>query len=1349
MKKIVSLLLCTGLCVGLSFCFAAGNTYEEAVAELRGHSLYRDETIYESELCTVFSYSISGTSHGTYSHLVLVYKAGSPLGEGTVLPLPLIAKNDWMVTISPDEIELNEDGTVLTYRYYLDTSLYSRGRIPSLYDRNWISGSESFPYEAGIYTYTVDLITGEWTATHDIEPPSPSGQTYEEAVAELRGDGHYNSNSEWTYETEDCTIFVYDNGGGMRAPHNRIAIIYKPGSRPGDGVCLEQEYPYALMLVHGPDRLDISEDRKTLTYAYLLEEDEEPPVSLKAGVYTYTVDLPAGVTSFDYSPLTCEAVADVLAHGADHTLEKRLDGPLGDLILRWSDCVSPDQEGNELRDYELYRVPREGDSIFQQLLLPSTAKTDTAYSPTHRPPDSIALSDDGGTLTYVYSFDSPLVSGDEVLHEAGTYTYTVDLATGELTVDHTDQLPSQPDSGFADVPAGSWFETGVTTCAEKGVMVGTGGDAFSPERELSQAECLTLAFRLYDLMRGQEHVIEKAPEAEGKMSLTLADGTVFEGYGQGHGEENCVFRWWFSPMGTRGGLYAMVPGWQENQDKDMANRAKAQQVWMDAHPAVCQHDVPATLTLNGATYQGTTDCFMPVGPFVFLFNPEEKTAQEVNAILYDAVSQKAAPVPWWQDTAYTITQRGLEDIFDPADFSSAPASRGFFAKLIAAACKGCLDQINIVMAIPDLPWENDGTMADDYREAAYTLYEAGILTGVDSAGSFAADNTLTRAEAAVMVARALDETQRVTLPPVQDGVEKQVWPLKTERFDTYDQAVADLRGGWGYRNEQTFETPDCTIFVYDPGGIMQRSYGVITLIYKPGSQMGEGTVITLPHARVQYTMVGRPADTMTLSEDGRIFTYTYYRPEDIVGNIPGENEGEVLERAGCVTYTVDLSTGSITERFDPPNYESALAHVSRKRIITPGEHSEDREVVQTLEAPDCTAVLTKGRYGDEYDDYILSLVYKPGSALGDGTIKQLLLPTTAVVSASSAYNPTHRAPDSLFLSAGGTKLVYAYDFTDQLTSGETVYHETGRYTYTVELKTGELSVDAPFKPDNIGVAYGSYQQAMDGLKNGQYPLSVDRQLETESCSLFMGHVSAPHGGYYALKLVFKAGSQPGDGMVVNLPQPRINFWDNGSVPDRLEISEDQRFLTYTYHFDEPFQFDGGIFHEAGDYTYTVDLRTGVVAEELLPGDYGEVLARCLQDEGYTVEQTLEGPFCTALLRYSHVDGNGLAHQREGRKDYEITLVYKAGTDLPEGTLRSPRVPYTFSGRTADGLAVYVVSDQVPDSMAFDQDGKQFIYTYHFDAPLYDPMGELVHEAGTYVYTVDVPTGVSALDIQPH
>ena len=55
------------------------------------------------------------------------------------------------------------------------------------------------------------------------------------------------------------------------------------------------------------------------------------------------------------------------------------------------------------------------------------------------------------------------------------------------------------EASFSDVPAGSWYEPGVQVCAEKGVMVGTGEGLFSAEKELTNAECLTLALRLYDL----------------------------------------------------------------------------------------------------------------------------------------------------------------------------------------------------------------------------------------------------------------------------------------------------------------------------------------------------------------------------------------------------------------------------------------------------------------------------------------------------------------------------------------------------------------------------------------------------------------------------------------------------------------------------------------------------------------------------------------------------------------------------------------------------------------------------------------------------------------------------------
>lgn len=50
----------------------------------------------------------------------------------------------------------------------------------------------------------------------------------------------------------------------------------------------------------------------------------------------------------------------------------------------------------------------------------------------------------------------------------------------------------------------------------------------------------------------------------------------------------------------------------------------------------------------------------------------------------------------------------------------------------------------------------------EMNDPVYALYEAGILNGVDDAGNFAPTKTLTRAEAAAMVARVLDPSLRLS-----------------------------------------------------------------------------------------------------------------------------------------------------------------------------------------------------------------------------------------------------------------------------------------------------------------------------------------------------------------------------------------------------------------------------------------------------------------------------------------------------------------------------------------------------------------------------------------------------------
>lgn len=81
----------------------------------------------------------------------------------------------------------------------------------------------------------------------------------------------------------------------------------------------------------------------------------------------------------------------------------------------------------------------------------------------------------------------------------------------------------------------------------------------------------------------------------------------------------------------------------------------------------------------------------------------------------------------------------------------------------------------------------------------------------------------------------------------------------------------------------------------------------------------------------------------------------------------------------------------------------------------------------------------------------------------------------------------------------------------------------------------------------------------------------------------------PHGGYQdELVLVYKAGSQPGEGTVVTLPGVKTTAVRQ-EAPASIQCKGTT--LTYTYRFDKAVE---GV-HKAGTYTFTVDLTTGNVS----------------------------------------------------------------------------------------------------------------------------------------------------------
>ncbi len=91
---------------------------------------------------------------------------------------------------------------------------------------------------------------------------------------------------------------------------------------------------------------------------------------------------------------------------------------------------------------------------------------------------------------------------------------------------------------------------------------------------------------------------------------------------------------------------------------------------------------------------------------------------------------------------------------------NAPVTRGEFVHILHGAMSSYL-AINTVTdgAIPDVDAK------DTYSAEIYEFYRAGILTGSDAAGTFHAENTIQRSEAAVILNRMFDASsrQRLTL----------------------------------------------------------------------------------------------------------------------------------------------------------------------------------------------------------------------------------------------------------------------------------------------------------------------------------------------------------------------------------------------------------------------------------------------------------------------------------------------------------------------------------------------------------------------------------------------------------
>lgn len=130
--------------------------------------------------------------------------------------------------------------------------------------------------------------------------------------------------------------------------------------------------------------------------------------------------------------------------------------------------------------------------------------------------------------------------------------------------------------------------------------------------------------------------------------------------------------------------------------------------------------------------------------------------------------------------------------------------------------------------------------------------------------------------------------------------------------------------------------------------------------------------------------------------------------------------------------------------------------------------------------------------------------------------------------------------------------------------------------------------------------------------------------------------------------------------------------------------------------------------------------------------YDQALAQTVSAVS-TVTQRLEAPSCTVV--------EGALNTPRGSA-ITLTMVYKPGSTLGAGkTVQLPLPQVNYIGTQAK-----------PENLTLSGDGLTLTYTCHFDTREVGNAGQadefVIHEAGTYEYTVDLTTGEAQLNIRP-
>lgn len=411
--------------------------------------------------------------------------------------------------------------------------------------------------------------------------------------------------------------------------------------------------------------------------------------------------------------------------------------------------------------------------------------------------------------------------------------------------------PEDPKPPFTDVAADRWSYGAIRYCWQEGLFAGKTENTFDPAGTMNVDQALTLAARLYSALHGGSGEVPALPDltkpfariydGDGKpiASVSLEKGLQME-----KGDPEFSGAW--NGMGE--GFYLALSN--KTDDPAISSPTCTMEVGYEGYGSGVK------------TYKGTRTFYdfqgghMSYGLLGTGYTFEKAAGTEYVRIEgCSEVIDHYDKTAWWAPYAFYLTyhtglrmdggviyrlrKAGLvtdeeinKDISGiTAKFSQYAADRMMFAWLIDFVTKEQeLEAVNEVTYIPDVYMEYLDLDTDGTTDASVILrlYRAGIFTGVDSAGSFGGSQSLTREQAAAILARVLDPAQRVrtgktdrTDDPDAQLTQAEALALTLELYDR-------LRGGEGKLEEVparlgylTFKTADGMFL----NGQMGETYG--------------------------------------------------------------------------------------------------------------------------------------------------------------------------------------------------------------------------------------------------------------------------------------------------------------------------------------------------------------------------------------------------------------------------------------------------------------------------------------------------------------------------------------------